>query len=361
VAMRIRSFEFSYIKSYKTLRFNLDTTSVLIGQNDHGKSSILKAIDIILNGLDDAEIESGVLHPDLAELLLPLFPVSAKARRITIEYEVGGKRKHLHITVRSDLTFTVVEKIGRGAKTTPAALEVLKKLRDRNRYVLIPALRDASSSRFQDLFSKLLREHGLSKIIPQKAGGTPKEYRTLKEIRDKVSTTIKPYINAALLPQIQSNFGFSPEHQLGLTFDVDVQDVGEWILDNLRLGFQLTKKDEPILALSEAGSGVQSGVLLALHRLEQRAAAHSDKQFILAIEEPEAISPSAAPKRAISGHSSSGVEEPARNPHYSQSVHSRGNTLYPSWTGQKRWAIFLVACPRRKEISRMRGVRCLQQ
>ena len=287
--MKIKSFEFAYIKAFKSLRFDLDKTSVLIGQNDHGKSSILKTIDIVLNQLNEETLALGALHPDLAEVLLPIFQVKAKARRITITYEKGGKEKQLHITVRTDLTFTVLEDIERSAKTTPDAIEVLKKLREHNKFVLIPALRDASSPRFQELFSRMLRQHGLSKMIPQKAGGTPKEYRKLKEIRDSISSTIKPYINSALLPQIEKHFGFKTQHKLALKFDVDVKDVGEWILDNLRLGFQMTDDGETTLALSEAGSGVQSGVLLALHRLEQQATENPSTQFILAVEEPEAF------------------------------------------------------------------------
>lgn len=287
--MKIKSFEFAFIKSFKSLRFDLDKTSVLIGQNDHGKSSILKAIDIVLNQLNEETLALGALHPDLAVLLLPIFQVEAKARRITIIYETGAKEKQLYITVRTDLTFTVLENIERNAKTTPAAIEVLRKLREHNKFVLIPALRDASSPQFQELFSRMLREHGLSKMIPQKAGGTPKEYRKLKEIRDSISSTIKPYINDALLPQIEKYFGFKTQHKLALKFDVDVQDVGEWIMDNLRLGFQVADDDETTLALSEAGSGVQSGVLLALHRLEQQAAETPGTQFILAVEEPEAF------------------------------------------------------------------------
>jgi len=287
--MKITSFEFAHIKAFKSLHFDIERTSVLIGQNDHGKSSILKAIDIVLNRLDDSTLAAQALHPDLAEVLLPIFPVNAKARRITIHYDKNGKEGQLYITVRSDLTFTVLEKIEKNAKTTPQAVEILRQIRKHNTFVLIPALRDASSSQFQELFTRMLREHGLSKIIPQKAGGTPKEYRVLKDIRDKVSTTIKPYINEKLLPLIEQNFGFSTQHKLALKFDVDVQDVGEWILDNLRLGFQLTPDGESTLALSEAGSGVQSGVLLALHRLEHKAAQTPEVQFILAVEEPEAF------------------------------------------------------------------------
>lgn len=287
--MKIHSIEFAYIKSFRSLKFDLDKTSVLIGQNDHGKSSILKALDIVLNKLDDETLRQGALHPDLAERLLPIFPVNAKARRITLNYIDAGIQKQLYLTVRADLTFTVLEQIERNAKTSLAALKVLKKLRKHNKFLIIPALRDASSPQFQELFSRMLREHGLEKMIPQKAGGTPREYRTLKDIRDQISDTIKPYINKRLLPQIEKHFGFSTQHKLALKFDVDVQDIGEWILDNLRLGFQLTNDANVTLALSEAGSGVQSGVLLALHRLEQKAAENPGTQFILAVEEPEAF------------------------------------------------------------------------
>jgi len=287
--MRLTSVEFAFIKSFKSLRFDLEKTSVLIGQNDHGKSSILKAIDIVFNQLDEEMLALGELHPDLAERLLPIFPVNAKARRITLNYSDDGIEKKLYVTVRADLTFTVLEKIERNANTSESALEALKNLRMRNRFTLIPALRDASSAEFQELFSKMLREHGLSKMIPQKAGGTPREYRTLKDIRDKITDTIKPYVNEALLPQIEKQFGFQTQHKLGLKFNVDVHQIGEWILNNLQLGFQLTDNVNTTLALSEAGSGVQSGVLLALHRLEQRAAENPDIQYILAVEEPEAF------------------------------------------------------------------------
>ncbi len=287
--MRIRSFEFSYIKSFRSLIFDLKKTSVLIGQNDHGKSSILKAIDIILNQLDDDALDSGVLHPDYAERLLPIFPVKAKARRITVNYEDGSRSKRIFITVRADLTFTILEKITRGAKTTKSALDAFKKIREQNKFSLIPAMRDASSMQFQDLFSKILKERGLAEIIPQKAGGTPKEYRKLKSIREDVSRTIKPFVDEKLLPQIEKYFGFRTEHKLALKFDTDVQEVGEWILSNLKLGFQLDDDEGATLALSEAGSGIQSGVLLALHRLEQHSTENPDIQYILAIEEPEAF------------------------------------------------------------------------
>ena len=275
------------------MAFDIDETWVLVGQNDHGKSSILKALDIVMNWLDVSadSVSSSVskLHPDLAERLLPIFPVNAKARRITLHYDEDGAQKQLFVTVRADLSFVIHEKIVRNPQTTESALRVLGLLRQKNRYLLIPALRDATSRSFQRLFSQTLETYGLSKIIPKKAGGTPKEYRALKEIRDRVTETIKPFVDKGLLPDIGKNLGFSPQHTFALKFDIDVQDIGEWIMNNLRLGFQVTDREDATIGLSEAGSGVQSAVLLALHQLVHLARTTPGVEYIFAIEEPEAF------------------------------------------------------------------------
>ena len=193
--MRLQSFELKYIKSFRNLKFDFDRTAVLVGQNDHGKSSILKAFDIVLNQLDEVAVASGALHPDLAERLLPIFPVNSKACRITLNYKEGAKEKQLYVTVRADLTFVVHDEVIRNPKTTDASIQILKTLRANNKFTLIPALRDAASDHFQELFARILHEHGISKMVPKKAGGTPKEYRTLKDIRDQITQKIKPYIN----------------------------------------------------------------------------------------------------------------------------------------------------------------------
>ncbi len=74
--MKITAIEFSHIKSFKASSVHLEKTSVLVGQNDHGKSSILKVLDIVINQLDEDTVAAGALHPDLAERLLPIFPVN---------------------------------------------------------------------------------------------------------------------------------------------------------------------------------------------------------------------------------------------------------------------------------------------
>ena len=81
--MKLKSVEFAFIKAFKTLRFDLEKTSVLIGQNDHGKSSILKVIDIVLNQLDEETLKLGALHPDRKGLRRALVIRQGRLKRLS--------------------------------------------------------------------------------------------------------------------------------------------------------------------------------------------------------------------------------------------------------------------------------------
>ncbi len=61
--MQIQSISLSYIRSFKSLHLDLKKTRVLVGPNDHGKSSILKVLDILMNQITDEMIEAFALDP----------------------------------------------------------------------------------------------------------------------------------------------------------------------------------------------------------------------------------------------------------------------------------------------------------
>ncbi len=88
--MFIKAFEFSHIKFFRTLLFDFDKTSVLAGKNDHGKSSILQVIDMVLNRLDERVFKKGSLSPDIAQWLQPIIPSPNKTVRVTIHFVSGN-------------------------------------------------------------------------------------------------------------------------------------------------------------------------------------------------------------------------------------------------------------------------------
>lgn len=288
--MKLIGMRLSYIKSFKSLDIDLQKTKILVGQNDHGKSSILKIVDILLNRITKEMIEEEILSPDIAEKLLTKFSTNAKARRITLLYFDGAKEKQLHLSIRTDFTFAIYETIKRGVKSEPHAKTLFEKLQKTNKFILIPSIRDVGSDSFRQLFKEALQSHGLSRLVPTQAGGTTREYRKLKEIQEEINKIIKPYVDEALLPNLEKRFGFKKEHPFALMFDVDVTTISDWIRSHLSLAFQLDEGDESAtLPLEEAGTGVQSAALLALHELSNQAEKNPAMNYFFAIEEPEAF------------------------------------------------------------------------
>ncbi len=285
--MKLVGLKLAYIKSFKTLDWNIARTKVIIGQNDHGKSSILKILNFVLNEITDYHLDQGFLEPALAEKLIPAFSTSARARRITLIVQEKSKYKELYIDIGRNYSIKVHDKITRGAKTTPAGKKLFTKIRSKNRFELVPAIRDVSSEIYKQLFSTTLQQHGLSKLKPKAAGGTQREYRELLAIRNSIDEIIQPYVHKRLLPKLSDEFGFTPQHELLLTFNKDTEAIAEWIQSNLQLGFKLGKEAEEYISIDEAGTGIQSALLLALIRLKNRSEADKNVHFFLAIEEPE--------------------------------------------------------------------------
>ena len=65
--MKLVGLKLAYIKSFKTLDWNIARTKVIIGQNDHGKSSILKILNFVLNEITDYHLDQGFLEPAISE------------------------------------------------------------------------------------------------------------------------------------------------------------------------------------------------------------------------------------------------------------------------------------------------------
>jgi putative ATP-dependent endonuclease of OLD family len=288
--MRLMRLSLSFIRSFRQLDYDLKDTRVLIGQNDHGKSSILKVLDIVFNRITEEMIENRRMDANVAEQLLTIFSTNAKARRITLHYDLEGEHKQLHISLRPDFSFIIHSEIKRGTKHEQVASRLFTDLQKATKFLLIPAVRDASSDHYAHLLEQTLHAHGLSSLMPRNAGGTTKQYRQLKKVRDTIQKEIIPYVDSTLIPQLTKVFSFPPEHRFELSFDVSVPEISSWISSNLKLGFQLgdaTKKESAILPLKDAGTGVQSAVLLALHHIRTEAAKNPTKTYYLAIEEPE--------------------------------------------------------------------------
>ncbi|TGN18859.1 ATP-dependent nuclease [Leptospira idonii] len=287
--MKIIGIELLNIRSFSKLECDFRNTKVFIGQNDHGKSSILKVLNLILNEIDFDDFEYGAIPEHHALLLLPAMKNSShKEKRIVLKYlSTSDKVNKLYLNLKSDFSVFVHTDASIKTKSEEKALKILSKLRELNKFILIPAIRDTKSFDFETLLTETLETYGLSDLTPSKRGGTVRGYRTISKIREEVTKDVKSILSNKLFPALKEKLGIKTNHQLSIVFDVDIPSISEWIKDNIKLSFEIEK--DTTIPLLESGTGVQSAILLALQQLKNEAKENPQIQYFFAIEEPEAF------------------------------------------------------------------------
>ncbi len=285
---KVETIEFYNLRSFRKSTFNFNKKVVMVGQNDHGKSSVFKILDVLFNKLKK-EYFSGenALPEEIFKIINPVFFIGNAARRIIIRF-VDKKKKPLIITFKEANISVHYEKAARGLKSDVVALKELFTLIESVSFIHIPAARDANSQQYIRLFNRLMEEKGLSEIVPRVSGGTRREYRLLKNIRKQLQDDITPFLDKAVLPVIKKNVPLNLPYNLKIDFQVDINKLIDWINQSLVLGIQLGEKSDT-LPVTELGSGVQSLLMLALHSVLLAAEKNKQKKYLLAIEEPEAF------------------------------------------------------------------------
>ncbi|EQA82060.1 AAA domain protein [Leptospira alstonii serovar Pingchang str. 80-412] len=281
--------ELTNIRSYVQFEQDFQKTKVIIGQNDHGKSSILKILNIIFNEMTEDGFEYDYLPESLAAQLLPVTKSKKqKDKRIALNLlNSKGKSENIYINLKSDNKAYISSDINVRAQSDSKAKRLFKEMKAKNKFILIPAIRDTQSYSFSDLLAETINEYGLSEMVPSKQGGTTSAYRTIAKIREEVTRDIKKLVDAKLFPALKEKLGIQTNHDLSIIFDVNIHSIAEWIKENVKLSFKIDEKS--LIPLGEAGTGIQSAVLLALQQIKNEATRNPDINYYFAIEEPEAF------------------------------------------------------------------------
>jgi len=285
MSLKIKEIVLHNIRSFRSARINCDKDIIFVGQNDHGKSSIFKILDVIFNRLKKEYFQSeNALPDDIYSIINPALNIRNQARRIEIILDTAEK---LSLTFKEASVTIFFDRPQRGVKSDKKAIDTLFSVISKTSFVHIPSARDVSSIEYGKLFQKLMFDKGLNEIVPHVSGGTRKEYRLLKNMRDKLSEEITPFLDKNILPSILKNIPLELPYELRIAFKVDLDRFIRWVNESLSLGVQLDQQADP-LPISEVGSGVQSLLLLAIQRVLHHSQIEN-KNSILAIEEPESF------------------------------------------------------------------------
>lgn len=286
--------EFSHLRGYTNASLAFGPRTLLVGPNNSGKSSLFAVLDWVFAGDLDALTGERRLSPTEQALLLPSRDSRGKARRLTLLVRVLDKRRHarfkcsdgiarLRLTFAGDLCRLTVSPPTRAViPTEPDACVLLNELRNAYEFVWIPAALGASGTavqaRFQDRFVATLETH--FKAIAQ--GGTTQEYRRMRKIRDASGKAATDF-SRNLLTDIDLGVGESLA-RIDVSDSIEMDSIAALLSGGVRLRLTTGDHDAAGVDPGSVGSGLQSLILLALHRKRE----FPNRRLILAVEEPEA-------------------------------------------------------------------------
>jgi ABC-type cobalamin/Fe3+-siderophores transport system ATPase subunit len=308
--------------------------TLLVGPNNSGKTSLLLLLDWVFNRAD-----VGVLlgerppSPEDCALLVPARQTRNQARRLQLRVRVlDGRRHHrfqcengiaiLRIGLRMSPSPALRLNLGpprqsEGHQSDEEAANLLKELRRRFSFRLVPASRDATSERFETTLRSAITARLAERAVHQQQGGAPSEYRAVNKALGRLSRIASDLANP-LWQEMEDGLVPGLTRKGEFVLDAGAVDLVDWLAS--RLSFRLTTGDHDPNTVSpiEVGSGLQS--LLDLAMMSSPAA--GEALPVLAIEEPEAfLHPSAqrnlarrlfqaeGVKRLVSTHSLAMVEE----------------------------------------------------
>jgi predicted ATP-dependent endonuclease of OLD family len=297
------------LRSYLETSCEFRAFTVLVGENNEGKSSILKMIDKFINKTDETFLSGQRrLTKDEQAFWMPANETRHKARRLTLNLNIPdgriarsfGGQEHVDLrmsisksTMRARLNFGPPK---RGESHDNQALKLWKKLRKNMDVVLIPAVRDASSSGFAKRLEKHIDETIGTKLHQQGRGGSYKEYRTSLEIMDKLEDIVsmnKQGLDISSAMMILKRMVKDSE----IRFEANIDEVLNWIKNGLYLTVSTGSHDILKVRANEVGNGLQSIIDIAL----TVGSYGTSKQLLLMVEEPEAFLHPSAQRELIIG------------------------------------------------------------
>lgn len=270
--MKVTSIRIKHFRGIKDSKISLNNLCCLVGENNSGKSTVLRALNSVFNFSEESQyfltgqhLYSRQSNPQIKITFNSSNPPSDLA--------------HLFSNNVLKLTFIFQRTKGQpsykakvGAKTVDVSGSDLDTLRKHISFVLIPPVRDHSKILEQEkgVLAELIKAY-LTKHTRKRDQLPPKVVQNAQSIERGVFQKIAEEIEDLYF--LKNDFKFS----LGFKDSIDYRHM---IRD-----YQLKiREHNQTFLLEDCGSGIQSLTLIALYRYLGML---KDSNYILGIEEPE--------------------------------------------------------------------------
>lgn len=298
MSIKLLSMRMENIGGFRTTEFPLERDALLIGENNSGKTSLLRVLNWVLNHVDRALLlDMRDLSDEESRLLLPARETRNRARRLFLRVAISDGRSarkfdaqdgvaEVRIQFRAGSIFARLGAPVRGEEPESAenAVQLIERLQATYRCLYIPAARDGSSSLFRSVMRQALETSLSEGMIYDGVGrpaGAPKQVQDAASMLSRHAETLSAQMWSEAAEHLHG--GFNPR----ATFEarVNSSDLVEMMIDNVSARFSLGDHDANAVSIDHLGAGLQSALAMALARLSSE----NSRQDLLLIEEPEAF------------------------------------------------------------------------
>ncbi len=295
----IESISAENLRGYGETQLALRNLTVLVGENNEGKSSLLKMLERFLLITQEFWIGDKVLSEEDFEFWYPANDARHKARRFSIGVKFSdgriARRFGGNKTTALPLRFAVSSSgacrlnIGKPKKNEEhdqKAVKLLFEIQKNVELILLPPVRDSKTSTFAEKVTRGVKQNLQRKMTHSQQAGAPKEYRLAKEAIGKIEEIVK--LQSGELARSNDSPLASMLQSSEVRVELFPRDIYSLIEKSMFIYLSTGNHDELKVLPNEVGNGLQSLIDINL-TVEAILARDDNKSVIIIIEEPEAF------------------------------------------------------------------------
>lgn len=295
----IESIAAENLRGYGYTHLILRNLTILVGENNEGKSSLLKMLDRLMQIKPSFWDDNRALSEEDFEFWYPANDAKHKARRFTANVKFSDGRTARHFGANKDaalpLRFAVDSSglcrlnIGVPRKNEThdnKATELLSLLQKHVQLFLLPPVRDAKSSTFANKVTHGVKQKLESKMRHSKQAGAPKEYRLAKDVISKIKEIVQ--LHSGELSRSDDSPLASMLRSSEVRVELFPKDIYSLIEKSMFVYLSTGEHDDLKVLPGEVGNGLQSLIDINL-TFESILSGARNKNVIVIIEEPEAF------------------------------------------------------------------------
>ena len=295
----IDSIAAANLRGYESTQLTLSNLTVLVGENNEGKSSLLKMLERFM--LIPVAFWAGdrTLSEEEFEFWYPANDARHQARRFTVNVKFSDGRVARRFNATKDTTLQLRLAVGsngicrlnlgisrKNESHDLKAADLFAQLQEQVELILLPPVRDAKTSTFAEKITRGVKLNLQKRLSHSQQAGAPKEYRLAKEAISKIEQIVKLH-NGELA---RSND--SPLASMLKSSEVRVElfpkDIYSLIEKSMFIYLSTGDHDDLKVLPNEVGNGLQSLIDINL-TVEAILNGKEEKNVIVIIEEPEAF------------------------------------------------------------------------